>query len=111
MSAATEPMIGHDVFFQLHDNAPAARQKLVEACKKCLSGHLGQVYFAVGTLAEALNRPVNDRDWDVALHIVFQTKADHDRYQDAQRHMRFIEENKANWRKVRVFDSELGGVE
>ena len=28
-----------------------------------------------------------------------------DRYQAAARHQQFIEENKANWLKVRVFDS------
>jgi len=79
----------------------------VDACKKYLTGHPGEVSFAAGTLAEALDRPVNVRDWDVALHIVFKTKADHDRYQDAERHLGFIEENKGNWKTVRVFDSEI----
>ena len=100
-------MLAHDVFFTLHDHSPAARQKLVEACQKHLSGHPGQVRFAVGTLAAELNREVNDRDFDVALHVVFQSQADHDHYQLAERHLRFIAENKANWKKVRVFDSCL----
>ncbi len=100
-----EPMIGHNVFFQLHDNSPSARQSLVDACEKHLTGHPGEVFFAAGALAEALDRPVNIRDWDVALHIVFKTQADHDRYQEEERHLRFIDENKSNWKKVRVFDS------
>ena len=75
------------------------------ACKKYLSGHPGEVFFAAGTLARDLDRPVNDRDFDVALHIVFKDRAAHDQYQDAARHKQFIEENKANWKKVRVFDS------
>jgi hypothetical protein len=41
----------------------------------------------------------------VALHIIFKDKAAHDRYQDHPRHKQFIEENQANWKKVRVFDS------
>ena len=97
---------GH-VYFTLKDNSAAANDKLVAACKKYLSKHPGEVFFAAGTLAEDLNRPVNDRDWDVALHIVFATKADHDRYQEADRHKQFIAENEANWRRVRVFDSEV----
>ena len=48
---------------------------------------------------------VNDRDFDVALHIVFADQAAHDLYQDAELHHRFIAENKAKWKKVRVFDS------
>jgi quinol monooxygenase YgiN len=50
---------------------------------------------------------VNDLDYDVALHIVFKNKAAHDKYQDAPRHQKFIDENKALWAKVRVFDSNL----
>jgi heme-degrading monooxygenase HmoA len=101
-------MLAHDVYFTLHDNSPAARQKLVDACRKYLSGHPGQVWFAAGTLAAELTREVNDRDFDVALHVVFQSQADHDRYQRAEPHLRFIAESKANWKRVRVFDSWLG---
>ena len=43
----------------------------------------------------------------LALLVVFRTQADHDRYQQAERHLRFIAENKANWKRVRVFDSRL----
>jgi hypothetical protein len=61
-------------------------------------------------VAGELDRPVNDRDFDVALHMVFDGKASHDKYQEAPRHKQFIEEQQKNWKKVRVFDSwvELG---
>jgi hypothetical protein len=98
-------MLSHDVYFQLKDNSPAAKQKLVDACKKYLSGHDGEVFFAAGTLAESLKRDVNDLNFDVALHIVFKDMPSHDKYQDAKRHQQFIDENKDNWKKVRVFDS------
>jgi hypothetical protein len=101
------PMIGHMVYFALKDNSPAAKDKLVAACKKYLSKHPGEVYFGAGTLVDDLNRPVNDRDWDVALHIVFADRKAHDQYQDAKRHQQFIDENKDNWKKVRVFDSQV----
>lgn len=104
---AEEPQIGHMVFFTLKDSTPENRQKLVDACKKYLKDHDGVVYFSAGPRAEQFNREVNDRDWDVALHLVFKNKAAHDKYQDAKTHLQFIEENKDGWKKVRVFDSEI----
>lgn len=103
--AAGEPKVVHNVYFALKDSTPEARKKLVAACKKYLAKHDGVVYFAAGTLAEDLNRPVNDRDWDVGLHLVFVNKAAHDKYQDHPLHKKFIDENKDTWKKVRVFDS------
>ena len=41
----------------------------------------------------------------MGLHLVFADKAAHDAYQDDPTHNRFIDEIKANWAKVRVFDS------
>ena len=98
-------MISHDVYFSLKDGSPEAKKKLVAACKKHLTGHEGEVFFAAGTLAESLKREVNDLQFDVALHIVFKDMATHDKYQDAKRHQLFFDENKDNWKKVRVFDS------
>lgn len=98
-------MLAHNVFFALKDNSAAARQQLLAACKKYLADHPGTVFFSCGTLAEELHREVNDRDFDVGLHLVFQDQAAHDRYQDAPLHHQFVEENRANWKRVRVFDS------
>ncbi len=100
-------MIGHMVFFTLKVSTPSARQKLVTACKKYLDKHDGIVYFSAGVLADEFKRDVNDRDWDVALHLVFKDKAAHDKYQDHPRHLDFINENKETWKKVRVFDSNI----
>ena len=103
-------LLAHDVYFSLNDASPAARDALVAACKKYLTGHPGVVSFTAGVLAGELNRPVNDRDFDVALHVVFDGRASHDKYQDAPRHKQFIEENQKNWKKVRVFDSLVDAV-
>jgi hypothetical protein len=102
---AAGPMIVHDVYFTLKESTPENKKKLVNACKKYLAKHPGTVFFAAGTLADDLKRPVNDRDWDVGLHIVFQDRAAHDKYQDADLHKQFINENKDDWKKVRVFDT------
>jgi Stress responsive A/B Barrel Domain len=106
---AKDAMIGHMVYFQLNDNSPAAVAKMVAACDKYLKGHPGEVFYASGSLAKEMNRPVNDRDWDVALHLVFKSKADLDKYAEAPRHLQFIDENKTGWKKVRVFDSLIEG--
>ena len=102
-----QSMLAHNVYFSLKDNSDGAKRKMVAACKKYLSAHPGSVFFAAGVLAAECDRPVNDRDFDVALQVVFKDKAAHDKYQTAERHLKFIEENKDNWKKVRVFDSHV----
>src|SRR5262249_48820443 len=95
-------LLVHNVYFTLKDNSQAAKDKLLAACRKYLTPHPGIVFFACGTLAEELKREVNDRGFDVGLHIIFEDQAAHDRYQVADSHEKFIEENKSNWSKVRV---------
>jgi hypothetical protein len=107
LAQAADPQLGHMVFFTLADDTPANRETLVKACHKYLAGHEGTVYFSAGAIADDLARDVNDREFDVALHLVFKDKAAHDTYQTHPRHLKFIEENKALWSKVRVFDSYL----
>jgi hypothetical protein len=102
--------LSHDVYFTLHESSPAKRAELVAACRKYLSGHEGTLFFSVGARAQELARPVNDLDFDVALHVTFDGKASHDKYQEAPRHKQFIEEQQKNWKKVRVFDSLVGVV-
>ena len=98
-------VLAHDVYFTLKDASPEAKAALVAACRKYLAGHDGAVFFAVGTRADEMTRDVNDRGYDVSLHVYFKDKAAHDVYQDHARHKQFIAENNANWRTVRVFDS------
>jgi hypothetical protein len=98
-------VMAHDVYFELKDDTPAARATLVAACRKYLTGHAGTVSFSAGTIVEEHARPVNDRAWDVALHLSFKDKASHDAYQEAARHKEFIAEQQGNWKTVRVFDS------
>jgi hypothetical protein len=101
------PQLAHMVYFKLKDSSPASRAKLTAACKLFLSNHPGTLYFGTGTVAGDLNLEINDRDFDVSLHLVFDSKEAHDKYQQHPRHLKFIEENKDNWEKVRVFDSYL----
>ena len=100
--------VGHMVYFTLNDNSPSAIQSLVAACHKYLSGHPGTLLYAAGTVVPDLTREVNDRGFDVALQLVFENRQAHDDYQVHPRHIQFIEENKSNWKQVRVFDAYVG---
>lgn len=100
--------LAHMVYFTLKDRTPANTEALVAACRKYLNGHPGTVYFGAGTVVPDLDRPVNVRDFDVALQVIFESRAAHDAYQTAPRHLQFIEENKPNWAQVRVFDAYVG---
>jgi hypothetical protein len=99
-------MLAHTVFFRLKDRSPAAVERLIAGCREHLSGHLGEVVFAVGTCAP-YDRHVNDRDWQVALNIVFDSRATHDAYQQAERHEIFIAAHADSWELVRIFDADL----
>ena len=95
---------GHMVFFQLVDDSADSRQKLIDGCFEHLRNHPGQVWFSAGEIADT-DRDVNCRDFDVALHLVFDSRESHDAYQTAPRHLTFIDQHKESWRQVKVFDS------
>lgn len=103
----TASRLAHTVFFTLSDPTPEKVDGLVTACKKYLNVQPGIVFFAAGQLCAELDRPVNDRDFHVALHLVFADRAAHDAYQDDPTHKLFIDEQKPHWARVRVFDSNV----
>lgn len=101
------PRLSHAVYFTLKDRSPEAAARLVASCQEHLTGHPGTVFFSVGTCAPEYDRHVNDRDYDVALTIVFESHAAHDAYQVSARHKGFIADHADNWAKVRVFDADF----
>jgi hypothetical protein len=101
----TPPRLAHNVFFTLKDKSPARVEELVAACKEYLNVQPGILFFSAGPICGELDRDVNDRDWDVGLHLVFADKAAHDAYQEDPTHNEFVARMKYNWAKVRVFDS------
>jgi len=104
---ADETGIGHMVFFELKDKSAESKKKLVDACYKYLKNHDGVLYFSAGPRAEDAKEAVSAMDWDVALHIVFKDKASLDKYAPHPDHKKFIDENKANWKGVKVYDSHI----
>ena len=104
-------MLAHNVYFSLTDNGAAAKQELVDDCHKLLAPIPGILFYAAGQLAEDLNRDVNDREFDVALHVVFPDRAAHDAYSVHDLHQEFVQKQMGNWKDIRVFDSYVAGVE
>jgi hypothetical protein len=99
------PQVAHLVFFTLNDNSLYARQQLIRDAYASLRNHEGIVYFSAGERAVQMLRPVNDANFDVSLHIVFDGLASYDAYQTSKKHLDFIQRNESNWKQVRVFDS------
>lgn len=95
----------HVVYFTVKDHAKELQDRLVAGCHQHLTDHPGTLHFSAGSRAVDYQRDVNDQQFDVALILVFATEADHDRYQDSDRHQQFIAEFKACWSQVRVFDA------
>ncbi len=106
----SQTLLAHNVYFTLKDKSAVSKAALVQECKKYLTNHPGVVFFACGILCEELDRPVNDRDFDVGLHVIFENQAAHDRYQVSEAHKKFVTENQARWQKARVFDSVVERV-
>ncbi len=105
MTLKVASRFAHSVFFTLKDACETASVDLAAACQKYLSDHPGTLYFAVGRRAVDYGRPVNDQQFDVALHLTFSSESDHDRYQQSERHQQFLAENENSWSQVRVFDA------
>ena len=100
-------MLVHNVYFSLKDGSQQAIGHLVNSCNTSLSSLDGISFFACGTLTPDLDRPVNDRDFDVHLLVAFESRATHDQYQVSQAHLKFLEKHKDSWSKVRIFDSDV----
>ncbi len=107
MSDVADQPLAHIVFFTLEDGSAEARRKFVNACQTSLSHEPGIQYFAVGERGEEFQRAVNEQQYHVGLHVVFESRAAHDAYQEAPKHLQFIAENKGKWQNVQIFDTYL----
>lgn len=65
--------LAHTVYFDLKVSSEQSQAALIRACREKLAKIEGITYFAVGRLAPELQRPVNDRDFDVACTLCSRT--------------------------------------
>jgi hypothetical protein len=97
----------HMVFFTLKDHSKESVEAFVALCDKYLTKHDGTKYYSLGLRAEDSDEPVSVKDFDVALHAVFESKAACEKYLKSERHVDFVSQVKDKFEKVRVFDSYL----
>ncbi len=107
---SAEPWFAHDVYFDLNDDSPEARKALVKSCWDQLSKLDGVRFFACGQRDESLTSPVNDQDYDVSLHVIFESRSAQDAYQVHPKHLAFVTLHLDSWKGVRVFDSFVHGA-
>lgn len=84
----------HSTYFKLNEgSASNTRANYMNACHEYLSASKGMMSFWVGELAADMARSVNDRDFDVAMHQVFQNRQMFDLYNGQDpRHDQFVSE-------------------
>ncbi len=68
------------------------------------------LYFAAGTLCDEAKSPMNVRDFDVVLLMVFSSHDALRTYAVSADHQKFIGENAATFKGVRVFDADVDYV-
>ncbi len=97
-------MFVHVVYFWIKDGLPeAATQQLLSDCREYLSKIPTVKIFDAGKPAMT-PREVVDNSYQVGLLTAFEDSAGHDVYQTHELHLKFIERNKANWKRVQVYD-------
>ena len=97
-------MLVHTVFFWMKDDAPpGAHEQLLADAKELLSAIPEVKHFQAGRPAMT-PRDVVDNSYHVGLLTTFNDSAGHDVYQMHPLHLKFIERNKANWKRVQIYD-------
>lgn len=100
-------MHAHNAYFSLKDKSDHAVKSFIVDSKQYLAIIPGIDSFACGVHEAELDRDVNDRDFDVSLHVIFESREAHDAYQVAPSHDEFVARQKDNWSAIRVFDTAV----
>ena len=94
----------HVVFFWLVDDAKETREKFLAELRKFID-HVDLIKTKhIGSPADT-DRPVIDSTWSYSLILSFDSKKEHDMYQEHLLHKEFIENASSLWKKVQVYDS------
>ena len=97
-------MFIHTVYFWLNDAAgDAARDRLLGDCRELL-GKIPTVRHLWTGVPAGTPRDVVDNSYAVGLTVVLDHAAAHDQYQVHALHKQFLERNKADWKRVQVYD-------
>ena len=107
MSNALEGNFVHVVFFWLKNPESEADRNTFLQEINSYTHQIGVIKrLHIGTPADT-SRPVIDSSYTFCLVTSFDSKADHDIYQDHPLHHQFIANASHLWEKVLVYDSEM----
>jgi hypothetical protein len=99
-------MFSHIVIFWTDPAQPNAADELVAGANKYLKGIPGVLHFHVGKMSPS-PRPVVDQTYQVALNLVFTSKAAEQAYQVHPQHIKFVEKVfKRVCQKAVIYDFE-----
>lgn len=99
-------MFSHIVVFWTKPELPHAAEDLLAGAKRLLPGIPGVVQFHAGKMSPS-PRAVVDQSYQVALNMVFASKAAEQAYQTHPQHVEFVEKVfKPNCSKVLIYDFE-----
>ncbi|MEQ1859534.1 MAG: Dabb family protein [Chthoniobacteraceae bacterium] len=99
-------MFSHIVIFWTDPANPNAADQLVAGVEKYLRPIPLPLHFHCGRMATSPRTDVVDQSYQVALNFTFNSKADQDAYQVHPLHLDFVENCKALWKRVVVYDFE-----
>jgi hypothetical protein len=99
-------MFSHIVIFWTNANQPGAAEELIAGANEYLKSIPGLLHFHVGKMSPS-PRAVVDQSYQVALNLVFSTKADEQAYQVHPQHVEFVEKVfKRVCQKAVIYDFE-----
>lgn len=99
----------HMVFFWLVDDNPALEQKFLNELTSFISKVREIKKSHVGPPADT-HRDVVDNTYSYCLVLTFDSKKEHDIYQEHPLHKQFIENASSLWRRVQVYDSDMNSL-
>ena len=99
-------MFTHIVVFWTDPAQPNATEELLAGANKYLKDIPGVLQFHVGKMSPS-PRAVVDQSYQVALNLIFSSKADEQAYQVHPQHVEFVEKVfKPTCKKVVIYDFE-----
>ena len=100
----TQGTFFHVVFFWLINDSQEVSKKFEHELRQFIE-HVDEIKTShIGTPADT-DRDVIDNTWSYSAVLSFDSKKEHDIYQDHQAHKQFIENASSLWEKVLVYDS------
>ena len=97
----------HMFFFKLSDTSRELVEDFMDLCTQYLGGHPGQRHFSVGIRALEINRDVSGTNFEVSVHMIFNSIDDFNKYSDSDSHEEFITQSPGMSPVRIVYDSYL----